>query len=43
MVLFAAYKGYCDGKATIAKTRKGVLPSYASKDNQSYFFYIDYN
>ena len=43
LFIYAGYVGFLNGKQHIKDTRNGLVPGYESKDNNNYFFLIDYD
>tara|TARA_B000000557_G_C20576518_1_gene359474 strand:+ start:401 stop:562 length:162 start_codon:yes stop_codon:yes gene_type:complete len=43
LIMYSGWYGWKQAGKKIQATRKGELPGYNSKDNQSYFFFIDYD
>ena len=43
LIIYSGWCGWKQAEAKIEATRKGELRGYNTKDNQSYFFFIDYD
>ena len=43
LFVYAGYVGWRNANSTMEKTKDGRLPSCNTKDDNTYFFFIDYN